>query len=193
VTGENGNPVNFTRALNLHNRVFDTGTKFLCAGAFSARNIVSIVYFTGTRRPGDDELLWIRRSQDLADQIEAHSKEKNRCDGADVRVQEFLYRLSRGERHNELLTQATARLDDDSPIDRAEIQYISGSIDDDEFEVAVQAGKLVRARCGGYFEGMWFAELEKKPAAAKKFYQRLLETGETDCRASLVYAKKFQF
>lgn len=137
MTGENGNPVNFTRALNLHNRVFDTGTKFLCAGAFSARNIVSIVYFTGTRRPGDDELLWIRRSQDLADQIEAHSKEKNRCDGADVRVQEFLYRLSRGERR------------------------ISGSIDDDEFEVAVQAGKSVRARCGGYFEGMWFAELEK--------------------------------
>jgi TonB family protein len=193
VTGEDGEPVNFTRALDLHHRVFDTGTKFACAGAFSARNIASIVYFTGTRRPGDDELLWIRRSYNLSDRIEDRPKEKNRCDGANTRVQEFLYRLSRGERHNELLSQATARLDDDSPVDLALLQYISGSIDDDEFERAVQAGKTVYARCGGYFEGMWFAELVKKHAVAKKFYQRLLETGEIDCRSSLVYAKKFQF
>jgi hypothetical protein len=193
VTGSGGQPVGFIRALDLHNRVFDTGTNFRCAGALSARSIASIVYFTGKRRPGDDELTWVQRSQRLSDEVDRREKKNGTCYGARSRIEEFLYRLAKGDRRNDLLRQATDRLGDDSSVDRATIEYLSGSINENEFEAAVDADKTVTYRCDGYFEGMWYAELMTKPEIAKKYFQRLSDIGQLDCKAELVYAKKFKF
>jgi hypothetical protein len=60
-------------------------------------------------------------------------------------------------------------------VDRSVIEYLSGSIKENAFEAAVDAGKTVNIRCDGYFEGMWYAELMKKLPVAKKYYQRLSE------------------
>jgi hypothetical protein len=51
VTGRGGQQVDFIRALDLHNQVFDTATKFRCAGALSARSIASISVFHGRATP----------------------------------------------------------------------------------------------------------------------------------------------
>jgi hypothetical protein len=55
------------------------------------------VYFTGTRRPGDDELTWVRKFYCLSYQIELREREKAACEGAQARIEEFLYELSNGD------------------------------------------------------------------------------------------------
>jgi TonB family protein len=193
VTGAGNTKVDLQEALRLHHDVFDTGIKYRCAGALSARSIAKIVYFTGVRWPGDDELAWASRSYSLSDQIEVGEKRKNSCNGSEARLEEFLYRLSRGERKDGLLEQASARLDADSLATNAVIQYFSGAIDETAFEAGVSSSKSEGDRCSAYFEAMWYEELAQKPELAKRFHEQLVKTGQLHCRTELVYANKFKF
>ncbi len=193
VTGVGDTKIDLQEALRLHHDVFDTGIKYRCAGALSARSIAKIVYFTGVRWPGDDELVWTSRSYSLSDQIEVGEKRKNVCGGSEARLEEFLYRLSRGERRDGLLEQASARLDADSPATNAVIQYFSGAIDEKGFEAGVSSSKSEADRCSAYFEAMWYEEVSQKHELAQKFHEQLLKTGQRHCRTDLVYAEKFKF
>jgi tetratricopeptide (TPR) repeat protein len=193
ITGEGGEKVDFGQALDIHHRLFQTGVGYNCAGAYSARSIANIAYFTGVRRPGDDELAWVSKSYDLSDRVEASAAKKNACDGSDARIEEFLYRLSRGERRDQLLRQALERLDEESITTKATIEYLSGFRDEKNFEAQVESSKSERSQCSAYFEGMWYAEVTKKHALARKYYQRLLDTGQKHCRLEIVYAEKFKF
>jgi hypothetical protein len=193
LTGRGGESVDIADALDMHKRVFGTGTKGRCAGAYSARSIASIIYFTGVRLPHEDELAWMQKSYGLSDQIEVGEKSKDACDGSQARIEEFLYRLTKGERRDDILAQANERLGESASAGKAVIQYLSGSIDSDAFESAVGTAKTARARCNGYFDGMWYAELTKKRDLAERFHHQLEEVGEHDCGEDLVYAKKFKF
>jgi TonB family protein len=193
VTGAGDTKVDFSEALELHNQVFDTGIKYRCAGSFSARSMAKIVYFTGVRRPGDDELAWTSRAYGLSDQIEVGEKKRNICHGSEARLEEFLYRLSRGERQDGLLLQASERLDADSLATKAVIRYFSGALDEKGFEAEVSASKSEANRCSAYFEAMWYEEVAQKPELASRFHEQLLKTGQLHCRTELVYANKFKF
>jgi tetratricopeptide (TPR) repeat protein len=193
ITGEGGEKVDFGQALDIHHKLFQTGVRYSCAGAYSARSIANLAYFTGVRRPGDDELAWVSKSYDLSDRVEAGAAKKNACDGADARIEEFLYRLNRGEQRDDLLRQALERLDEESITTKATIEYLSGSTDEKDFEAQVESSKSERAQCSAYFEGMWYAEVTKNHALARKYYQRLLDTGQKHCRLEMVYAEKFKF
>ncbi len=193
VTGAGDTNIDLQEALRLHHDVFDTGIKYRCAGALSARSIAKIVYFTGVRWPGDDELAWTTRSYSLSDQIEVGEKRKNVCNGSEARLEEFLYRLSRGERRDGLLEQASARLDAESLATNAVIQYFSGAIDEKGFEAGVASSKSEGDRCSAYFEAMWYEEVSQKRELAQKFHEQLLTTGQRHCRTDLVYAEKFKF
>jgi hypothetical protein len=156
--------------------------------------IAKMVYFTGVRRSSDDDpVAWVQKSHELSDQIQPRSKRKTDCDASGARVEEFLYRLSRGERRDDLLSEAIERSSDYNwPAIRTAINYFSGSIDEKKFEAGVEASKSERDRCYAYFEGTWYAEITKKPALAQKYYKRLSEEGKFRCRAELVFAKKFK-
>jgi tetratricopeptide (TPR) repeat protein len=193
ITGEGGEKVDFGQALDIHHKLFQTGVRYSCAGAYSARSVANIAYFTGVRRPGDDELEWVSKSYELSDRVEASAAKKDACDGSDARIEEFLYRLSRGERRDNLLRQALERLDEESITTKATIEYLSGSTDEKDFETQVESSKSERSQCSAYFEGMWYAEVTKKHALARKYYQRLLDTGQKHCRLEIVYAEKFKF
>jgi TonB family protein len=193
VTGAGDTKIDLQEALRLHHDVFDTGIRYRCAGALSARSIAKIVYFTGVRWPGDDELAWTSRSYSLSDQIEVREKGKNVCHGSEARLEEFLYRLSRGERKDGLLEEASARLDADSLATNAVIQYFSGTIDEKGFEAGMSASKSEADRCSAYFEATWYEEVTQKHELAKKFHEQLLKTGQLHCRTDLVYAEKFKF
>jgi hypothetical protein len=110
------------------------------------------MYFTGaTSDKDDDPVSWVQKSYGLSDQIEARDNDKGGCDGAEGRVEEFLYRLARGDRQNDLLGQATKHLDDDSPSVAALINYFSGSIDVKAFEASITSAKSENARCDAVF------------------------------------------
>ncbi len=193
ITGEGGEKVDFEQALDIHHKLFQTGVRYSCAGAYSARSVANIAYFMGVGRPGDDELEWVSKSYELSDRVEANAAKKDACDGSDARIEEFLYRLSRGERRDNLLREAWERLDEESITTKATIEYLSGSKDEKDFEAQVESSKSERSQCSAYFEGMWYAEVTKKHALARKYYQRLLDTGQKHCRLEIVYAEKFKF
>jgi len=190
MTGDGGQKVDVNEALDLHTMVFTTGTQYRCAGAFSAMTIAKIVYFTGVRRAGNDELEWVRKSYDLMDKLNAAEANKNVCDRAHAEVEEFLLRLSRGQHKPGLLRDAAARLDEDSPTLPAVIQRLSGSTSDDEFEAQVQSAHREQDRCSAYFDAMWYAHLMKQDVNARHYHQRMLEIGDFHCGLPLAYASR---
>lgn len=192
VTGAGGQKVDIDEALKLHTTVFATGTKYHCAGAFSALRIAEINYFTGVRRPGDDELDWVKKSYGLLDKLESVEGDKNPCKRSEVELEDFLFRLSRGERNVELLGDATGREDENSADTKAVIQLILGATDATAFEAAVQSDKWEGARCSAYFDAMWYEKIMNNDALARHYHQRLEEIGKLHCGTSLAYASKFK-
>jgi TM2 domain-containing membrane protein YozV len=192
VTGDGGQKVNINEALDLHTIVFNSGVRYHCAGAVSAFSIANIVYFTGVHRPGDDELDWVKKSYGLMDKLETAEGNRNVCHRSDAEIEEFLLRLSRGQRDVSILQDAASRLGDDSPATRAVLQLFSGSASETEFDTAVQSTKSEGARCSAYFDAMWYAELTKQDALARRYHQHLSEIGSLHCSEELTFASKFK-
>jgi hypothetical protein len=167
--------------------------RFHCAGAFSAVTIAEINYFTGVRRPGDDELEWTKKAEGLLDHLETAENNRNVCQRAGIEVEDFLFQLSRGHKDENILQDAISRLDDDSAPTKAVIQFISGAIDEAGFDSAVNSSKSQGARCSAYFDAMWYAELRNESAMARRYYQHLVDIGKFHCGEELAYATKFKF
>ena len=193
VTGAGGEKIDLQEALTLHSSVYNTGSRFHCAGAFSAMSIAEINYFTGVRRPGDDELEWTKKADDLLDNMETAGNNRNDCQRASIEVDEFLFELALGHRDDNILQDALSRLDDDSKPDQALIQFISGAIDEAGFNAAMNSSKSQSERCSAYFDAMWYAELRGEGAMAKRYHQHLVDIGTFHCASGLVYANKFKF
>jgi TonB family protein len=191
VVGWEGVQPDAAKALNLSLKAFDTGTRYLCAGAFAARNIAALIYFTGTPYPKDsDPVSWVQKSYAFSDLIDTRYKSKGSCFGSNARIEEFLYRLARGDRQKDLLAQAQ-HLDNGSAATTALINYFSGSSDVNAFEAAVESSKPEVVRCDAYFKATWYAYLSRDTTVANKFNEQLLKFDHFPCRASLVFAKKF--
>jgi hypothetical protein len=193
VTGAGGQKVDVEEALNLHTGVYNSGTRYHCAGAFSALAIAEINYFTGVRRPGDDELEWTRKAEGLLDRLETDENNRNECHRVEFEVEDFLFQLSRGHKDENVLQDAISRLDEESAPTKAVIQFMSGAIDSAGFEAAMTASKSQGERCSAYFEAMWFAKLRSEDATARRYYQRIVEIGKFHCAEELTYATKFKF
>jgi hypothetical protein len=193
VTGAGGQKVDVQEALNLHTGVYNSGLRYHCAGAFSALAIAEINYFTGVRRPGDDELEWTKKAEGLLDQLETMENNRNTCHRVEFEVEDFLFQLSRGHKDENVLQDAISRLDEDSGPTKAVIQFMSGAIDEAGFDAAMSASKSQGERCSAYFEAMWFAKLRSEDATARRYYQRIVEIGKFHCAEELTYATKFKF
>jgi TM2 domain-containing membrane protein YozV len=193
ITGNGGQKVDVNEALGLHTSVYNTGTKFHCAGALSAIDIAEVNYFTDVRRPGDDELEWTKKADELLDKLESSGNNRNVCERAEIEVEEFLFQLSQGHRDDNVLQDALSRLGENSGTTKALIQFISGALDEDGFSSAVNSSKSPDERCSAYFNAMWYAELRGEGAMARRFDQRLVDIGKFHCGEGLVYAKKFKF
>ena len=89
--------------------------------------------------------------------IESRPNSKDACGGSTARIDEFLYRLSRGDRQDDLLSQAAQHLGADPRSRPALIKYLSGSMDAKAFEAAVESNKMDGDRCYSYFHAMWYA------------------------------------
>ncbi len=84
---------------------------------------------------------------------------RNVCERAEIEVEEFLFQLSQGHRDDNVLQDALSRMDENSAATKAEIQFISGALDEAGFSSAVNSSKSQDERCSAYFNAMWYAEL----------------------------------
>lgn len=181
------------KALELDLKAFDSGTKYHCAGAYAAHNIAGLIYFAGASYPKDnDPVSWSQKSYALSDPIEAQPDSENACGGAGTRIEEFLYRLARGDRRNPLPSEAGQRFGKSATTAPALIKYFSGSLDANAFKDAVESSKSEFGRCYAYFHAMWYAYLIGDTALVNKFYESLSKFDNDTCRYYLVYARKFQ-
>ena len=151
VTGAGRQKVDVQEALNLHTGVYNSGLRYHCAGAVSALAIAEINYFTGVRRPGDDELEWTQKADGLLDQLESAENNRNACRRVEFEVEEFLFRLSRGHKDENVLQDAMSRLDEDSATTKAVIQFMSGAIDEAGFDAAMNCESVSRRTLLGIF------------------------------------------
>jgi hypothetical protein len=181
------------KALDLNLKVFETGTNYRCSGSLAAVAIARLIYFMGAKYPKDnDPVSWMHKSYALSDAIEARPSSKNKCDGSGARIEEFLYRLARGDRQKELLTQATENLGDDTTALTALVDYFSGTIDMKAFEATVESSKSEASRCSAYFHAMWYASLIGAADVSNRFYDSLLKFDRLTCPGFLAFARKFQ-
>ena len=190
LAGAGGQPQDIPQALDLHTRIFNTGTRYTCAGAYSALSIANIVYFTGVRRPGDDEIEWMARSNDLLDQLQAKGR-KDPCQRGQFEIAEFLLRLSRGDREETILRKALDRADD--PASQSVAQYFLGTIDAAAFRIAVKSVGREYDRCRAYFAALWYAALANDQTLARAYYDLMKEIKPDKCESEPIYAKKFGF
>jgi hypothetical protein len=181
------------KALELDLKAFDTGTRYRCAGAYAANNIAGLIYFAGVSYPKDnDPVSWIQKSYALSDLIEAQPNSENACNGAGTRMDEFFYRLAQGDRRNNLLTEAVQRFGNKATTAPALAKYLSGSLDANAFQVAVESSKSEFGRCYAYFHAMWYASIVGDTTLVNKFYESLSKFDQKTCPYYLVYARKFQ-
>lgn len=191
LTGDGGQRPDINAALDMHATVFNSGTRFHCAGADSALTIAEIEHFTGARKDGTDELEWVARANNLLDQLSNRDNNKNVCDRAQTEIEEFLLRLSRNEQRPEILEDASHREDDFSPL-QSVIQFLSGQIDKDQLDSIVRRTPSKFDRCTAYFDAFWFARIEQQDAPAGLYYRRMREIGGLHCSMQLFYAGKFK-
>lgn len=101
--------------------------------------------------------------------------------------------MERGQRHPELLHDASERVGFDSPATDALIDYFSGQSDDKGFEHAMQSVKPGQAACDAYFDAIWFAQITQKHSLASKYFAHLKALDVPGCRQELAYTRKFGF
>jgi hypothetical protein len=192
VTGDGGVKVDFKQALEYHSRVFATGTDYHCAGSESARSIAAIIYFTGVRRPDDDELEWLQKSYALTDKLQGAAINVT-CGRFEAEVEEFLYRLARGERKDSILQDAAKvgpGLGMGPAVRKAVLDYLGGAESNDAFAATIAASKNDFDFCWANLYGLWYSELTRNRLQGKRYHLGLARS-DHKCGLQLVYAKKF--
>lgn len=193
ITGVGNQKVDFREAIEFHVKVFNTGIQYRCAGALSAQSIAAIAYFTGTTAPQGDELTWLQKSYALLDQLKSRDGDTKVCGRSDMMIDEFLYRLARGDRNENLLDEASALLEPNSNTSQAIIGFFSGQITPNGFSAAVAHAKTEPAKCTAYFDALWYEELTKRHDLARQYYKNIVDLGHSTCDVEMVFARKFKF
>jgi hypothetical protein len=193
LTGKGNQKVDFPQAIEYHLKVFNTGIQYRCAGAYSARSIAGIEYFTGTPAPQGDELTWLKKAYKLLDQLKSRDGDVRVCGKSDMLIDEFLYRLARGDRQEKLLDEASAVLEPDSNTSQAIIGYLSGQITPLGFSATVTHAKTEPAKCAAYFDALWYEEVTRRHDLARQHYQRMVDLGKSTCEVEILFARKFKF
>jgi hypothetical protein len=187
LTGKDGQKADAKQSVEWNTKVYRTGTKYNCAGTYSAWSIALITFFTGVKSDEGDTMTWFRRATELVDTLPP-----DYCHRARLEVDEYMVRLSRDDSSAALLSRAGNHKSNDD-VDRAELQLLSGALDFSAFDEAAAKIKSASDRCDVHFHALWLAEIKGNHKQAQAEHQALLKVGQEECATELVYAKKFGF
>jgi hypothetical protein len=187
VTGEGGVAVDVPGALELHKQVYDTGTSFTCAGAYSALATAQILYFSGAQGLTVGELDWLKRANLLLDEVAAERKWKSPCNRPRFRVAEYLMRLDRGEDRPSVLAGVAETADE--PEEKVAVGYLLGGVSEAAFREAAAKGSDRESICEMQFAALWYAEIKKDAKASADHYQALSSLGQCTAELALVKMK----
>jgi len=188
LTGAGGVAVDLDQSIALDGMVYDTGTDFRCAGAYSALMNAQIIHFAGLKGQTVGELDWIGRAYPLLDELQKEEKNDNPCDRAFFEISEYLMRLARGERKPELLRAAAARTAGNDL--RSAARYLLGDMSREAFDKAAQAIALKHVACSAHFIGAWHAALERDTARLARYTDAMNTLGECEISLALLRLKK---
>lgn len=190
LTGAGGTKVDLEQAIELNRQVYDTGTAYRCAGAYSALSIAQIIHFAGLRPPVVDELAWIARAYPLLAELGKADGIDNPCDLAYFELSEYLLRFARGERKPELLRSAAARKTGNplAPVAR----HLLGEDDRESFDRYIRTIPLKHMACHAHFLAAWSAALERDRARSARYAEAMAAMGGCDLDLALLRLRKTQ-
>jgi hypothetical protein len=171
VTGDGGLAVDLPGALELHKKVYDTGTAFICAGAYSALAAAQILYFSGAQQLTVGDLDWIKRGDLLLDELVKERKWANPCTRARFMMTEYLMRLDRGDERRGLLESAVKIAE--GPEEKATAGYLLGNVSEADFLAAARKAGDLETACDMHFDAYWHAEIRKDGGRAERHYDAL--------------------
>lgn len=191
LTGAGGIAVDLAESIRLNEEVYQTGTDFRCAGAHSALVIAQTVHFTGAQGRAVDDLGWLRRANELLDELARDGTSDDLCGRSMFEVTEYLFRLSAGEDRKEVLTPATPRRAGNAykPL----VDYLRGTLSPEAFRSALAGVSIKHVACRMNFAAAWHASLRKDAALAESYRAALGQFGADHCaieRALLNLAKR---
>jgi TPR repeat protein len=179
LTGAGGIRVDLNESIELNKKVYETGTDYRCAGAFSAVLIAETIHFAGLKPSTVDEFEWLKRAYLLLDELGQREKLDNPCDYARFVITEYLMRLARGESRPELLRSAAKRSGDNDF--RPLVQYLLRERTRESFQASLDAIPLKHMRCYVNFLAFWHAAIEKQDALAEAHFKSMSALGGDHC------------
>jgi hypothetical protein len=187
VTGSGGMQPDLKRAVDEHIKIFNTGTKYTCAGTYSALEIGRIAHFGGVRTAEGDEFEWLRRSYELQNRLGAGLKNDHICELARTESIEYLMRLGRGEARTDLLQKAMQHAETSEQ--KVVAAYLLGQAGEDAFQRAVAATTDKDRACDMHFTAMWNAELKRNAPVAAEHRKHMRAMGPDHCQMELALAQ----
>lgn len=188
LTGAGGMAVDLGQSIALNRTVYDTGTRFRCAGAFSALMIAQIIHFAGMGPQPVDDIEWLGRAYPLLAELQRAQGNDNPCDRAVFEINDYLMRLARGERKPELLRAAAARTagNDFAPVAR----HLLGEENREAFDRHLRGLVLRHNACTAHFIGAWSASLERDAARAARHVETMVRLGGCETDLALLRLRK---
>lgn len=178
------------RALGMNSQVFNSGTRYGCAGAYAARDNALIIFFTKTKRPPAEALVWLDRSKRLLDSLASEQKTDNTCSRSRFEIVEYLMRYSADD-PKRLAVLKTAEQRSQSDEDRALVRYLIGTLDEDAFRTQIARLPTKAGKCDMHFIAMWNAEVNRNGGLARDHYKGMKDVGSPTCEPELTYVKRF--
>jgi hypothetical protein len=179
LTGAGGIAVNLAESIRLNEEVYQTGTEFRCAGAYSALVIAQILHFTGAKGQAVDDLAWLRRGNGLLDEIAREGNSDDLCGRSMFETTEYLFLLARGEDRKEVLAAAGMRKAGNAY--KLLVDYLLGAMSPQAFRDALPGVSVRHVACRMNFLAAWHATLQKEAALAERHRAALGQWGADQC------------
>jgi hypothetical protein len=187
LTGAGGVLVNLEQSLELNKRVYETGTDYRCAGAYSALAIAHILHFAGMQATVVDQFEWMRRAYLLLDELEQADKTDNPCDRSKFEIADYLMRLGRGEKKPELLRAAANRSAGNQLKPLAE--YMLGNSSRQSFQDSLSTIALKHVLCDAHFLASWYADIQEDAAGVAAHRKAMADLGGDHCQIELALVR----
>jgi hypothetical protein len=188
-----GQALDLEKAVKYHKKVVQSGTRFWCAGSYSAGSIARMVLLDGVVTPEGDEQSWVQLSISLSKQVSAQMGGKTACNLHETENDAYLYQLTRG-----MPTVPPGRTHERPDKNSGQVgswafgKLILDSMNQAEFDTIVAAEKKTRSRCNSWLNATWLFSMRADEAAKEKYRARIMAEDEKECAAERRHLSKIE-